>query len=117
MRDEPDHVVEEFKKHLAQSGLPNIRHDLCHSAATLLLSQGIRPKEAIQIVKPHPVAERLHLDTCGRLGRRDERTTDRPQSHLCSLTQDARRATAAPPLPVPAPTFVGSYISPVLSSR
>ncbi len=41
----PNHVVEEFKKVLDRAGLPYIRfHDLCHSAATLLLSLGVHPK-------------------------------------------------------------------------
>jgi len=41
----PNHVVEEFKKLLTRSGLPDVRfHDLRHSAATLLLSLGVHPK-------------------------------------------------------------------------
>ncbi len=38
-------VLEELKKLLEQAGLPDIRfHDLRHSAATLLLSEGVHPK-------------------------------------------------------------------------
>jgi integrase len=41
----PNHIVDEFKKLLNQASLPNIRfHDLRHSAASLLLSLGIHPK-------------------------------------------------------------------------
>ena len=41
----PSHVVDEFKKLLKRADLPDIRfHDLRHSAATLLLSLGVRPK-------------------------------------------------------------------------
>ncbi len=40
-----NHVVEELKKVLRQAGLPDISfHDLCHSAAILLLSLGVHPK-------------------------------------------------------------------------
>ncbi len=38
-------VLDELKKLLNQAGLPDIRfHDLRHSAATLLLSEGVHPK-------------------------------------------------------------------------
>jgi integrase len=46
----PNHVVEEFKKILTRDGLPDIRfHDLRHSAATLLLSLGIHPKDVQEL--------------------------------------------------------------------
>jgi integrase len=38
-------VLDELKKLLDQAGLPDIRfHDLCHSTATLLLSERVHPK-------------------------------------------------------------------------
>lgn len=42
----PDNLAKRsFKRHLLEAGLPEIRfHDLRHTAATLLLSQGVHPK-------------------------------------------------------------------------
>jgi integrase len=46
-------ALELFKRLLKKAGLPDIRlHDLRHSIATILLSMGIHPKEAIEFVKP-----------------------------------------------------------------
>jgi integrase len=43
--NEPSNLIKQFKILLKQAGLPDIRfHDLRHTAATLMLQQGIHPK-------------------------------------------------------------------------
>jgi integrase len=58
----PRNLVRHFKKMLNKAGLPNIRfHDLRHTAATLLLSQGVHPK-VVQEMLGHSQIN-LTLDT------------------------------------------------------
>ena len=42
---DPDNMCHEFKRLLVKAGLPDIRfHDLRHTAASLMLQQGVHPK-------------------------------------------------------------------------
>ncbi|HEV2121835.1 MAG TPA: site-specific integrase, partial [Chloroflexota bacterium] len=46
---EPRDVVEKFKKHLHDAGLPDKRfHDLRHTCASLLLAQGVHPRVVME---------------------------------------------------------------------
>jgi integrase len=48
---DPTHVVKSFKAHLSRATLPSIRfHDLRHTAASLLVAQGIHPREVMEIL-------------------------------------------------------------------
>lgn len=48
---DPRKLLSEFKAHLAAAGLPEIRfHDLRHSSATVMLSQGIHPRTVMEIL-------------------------------------------------------------------
>jgi integrase len=44
-------LTREYKALLRKAGLPNIRfHDLRHSAATLLLAQGVHPRAIMELL-------------------------------------------------------------------
>jgi integrase len=46
---DPRNVTREFKALLAGASLPNVRfHDLRHTAATLLLAQGVDPRTIME---------------------------------------------------------------------
>ena len=48
---DPTHLVKGFKAHLQRAGLPNIRfHDLRHTAARLLVAQGVHSREVMEIL-------------------------------------------------------------------
>lgn len=54
---DPRNVAEEFQKILATSGLPRIRlHDLRHTAATLLLAQGVHPRVVMDLLGHSQIA-------------------------------------------------------------
>ena len=51
---DPDNMCHEFKRLLVKAGLPDIRfHDLRHTAASLMLQQGVHPK-VVQERLGHP---------------------------------------------------------------
>jgi integrase len=58
----PRNLVREFKAHLVEAGLPDIRfHDLRHTAATLLLTEGVHPKVVQEMLGHSQIS--LTLDT------------------------------------------------------
>ena len=58
----PRNLVRDFKKHINTAGLPDIRfHDLRHTAATLMLSEGVHPKVVQEILGHSQIS--LTLDT------------------------------------------------------
>ena len=58
----PRNLVRDFKQQLTRAGLPDIRfHDLRHTTATLLLSQGVHPKIVQEILGHSQIS--LTLDT------------------------------------------------------
>ena len=51
------HAAEEFQKILTTNGLARIRlHDLRHTAATLLLAQGVHPRLVMELLGHSPIA-------------------------------------------------------------
>jgi integrase len=55
-------LIWEFKAHLVEAGLPDIRfHDLRHTAATLLLTEGVHPKVVQEMLGHSQIS--LTLDT------------------------------------------------------
>ena len=74
---DPDNMCHEFKRLLVEAGLPDIRfHDLRHTAATLMLQQGVHPK----IVQE-------------RLGHSDISLTLGTYSHVLPVMQDEAAET------------------------
>lgn len=60
--ENPDWVGEQFRRHVADVGLPRIRlHDPRHTHATLLLRAGVNPKVVSERLGHHSVA--FTLDT------------------------------------------------------
>lgn len=58
----PRNLVRDFKKNLANAGLPDIRfHDLRHTAATLMLTEGVHPKVVQEMLGHSQIS--LTLDT------------------------------------------------------
>lgn len=44
-------LIQQYKKHLKNAGLPNLRfHDLRHSCASLLVAQGVHPRVVMEIL-------------------------------------------------------------------
>jgi integrase len=61
---DPRNVNRVYKKLLQTAGLPNLRfHDLRHTCATLLLAQGVHPKEVQEILGHSDI--RMTMDIYG----------------------------------------------------
>jgi integrase len=55
--DDPRNDYREFKKLLARAGLPSVRsHDLRHTAASLLLAQGVPARVVMEILGHSAIA-------------------------------------------------------------
>ena len=50
-------LTKQFKRHLAATGLPDMRfHDLRHSCASLLVAQGVHPRVVMEILGHSTIA-------------------------------------------------------------
>jgi integrase len=62
-------VTRDFQGLLARSGLPRLRfHDLRHSAASLLLAQGVPPRVVMEILGHSQIGVTMNLYTKGDPG-------------------------------------------------
>lgn len=62
----PNHLLTMFHKVLDQANLPRMRfHDLCHSAATILLAMGVHPKVVQELLGHSSIT--MTMDTYSHL--------------------------------------------------
>lgn len=59
---EPQYIRVRFKQLLKRAGLPDMRfHDLRHSAATLLLTMGVHPKQVQELLRHSNIATTMDI--------------------------------------------------------